>query len=239
MSSRVGILVIGSLYWREEPVRLAWRNTRLRVDCAIKVKAPIHYGRLSKTGTYTMTFAPGVASGTALVVPCKDGHVDLARLKAEGEALWGAEDNSSTTRAISAGWGSVGALFRDLGSARDLAASWRTYFREAGGRPISPVDMDGLLQFSWPERVGGQSLDFDVLLATSNRETGKPTTDQIADAWMEHPGSEEYFFKNVQHGIRTHEDAMIWHRMKGRPEWAQGAAAVFPEAVAILGSEAV
>ena len=76
----------------------------------------------------------------------------------------------------------------------------------------------------------------DVLLATSNRETGTPAPEQIADAWMENAGTEEYFFKNVMSGIRTHEDTMIWSRMESRPDWVQRATVTFPEAVAVLRS---
>lgn len=231
---RIGILVIGSLYWRSERVRVDWRNARLRADHAIKVRAPIHYGRMSRNATYTMTFASVAKTSTALVVPCQSDSINLSQLRAEAEALWGAEINGKTTAAISTNWGCVGALFRDRQDNPGLAAGWSRYFQEAGASSVSPVDEAGLLQIPWPSRVDGQPLDMDVLLATSNRETEIPAPDQIADAWMKHAGTEEYFFKNVMSDIRTQEDAMIWSRMESRPDWVQGAVGRFPEAVAVL-----
>ena len=233
-TTRIGILIIGSLYWRNEQVRVNWRKARLQADHAIKVKVPFHYGRMSKNHTYTMTFASVVNTSTALVVPCQSGSINQSQLIAEAEALWSAEINGSTTRAISTDWGCVGALFRDQLHNPELVASWSRHFQEAGASSVSPVDEAGLLQIPWPKRVDGQPLDVDVLLATSNRETRTPAPEQIADAWMEHAGTEEYFFKNVMSDIRTHEDAMIWRRMESRPEWVQRAAATFPEAVAVL-----
>lgn len=232
--TRIGILIIGSLFWRGGPVRAGWRNAKLQANHAIRVKAPIHYGRMSRNATYTMTLAPAVKSGTALVLPCQSSSIDLPQLKAEAEALWGAEKDGVITRAISADWGCVGALFRDRLQNPELVASWSRYFQEAGAGSVSPVDEAGHLQIPWPERVNGQPLDLDVLLATSNLENGTPTPDQIADAWMEHAGTEEYFFKNVLHGIRTPDDAAIWRRMETRAEWLRQAAAAYPEAVAIL-----
>ena len=177
---RVGILIIGSLFWRDESVRITWRQSRLHSAQAIRVKVPIRYLRKSKNFTFTMTFAPEAFPGTALVVPCQAGVVEPGQLKAEAEALWAAEKN--TTRVedeISESWGCVGALFRNLEQSHDLVSAWSRYFKASQATPITPVNADGLLQLRWPERVDGQALDFDVLLATANQPTGSPTPEAV------------------------------------------------------------
>jgi|SRR3990170_7778359 len=45
---RAGILIIGSLLW-DNCQRDAWRRSRLCVDRAVHVKAPIYYGRRSNS----------------------------------------------------------------------------------------------------------------------------------------------------------------------------------------------
>lgn len=235
--ARIGVLIIGSLFWREEPGREDWRKTRLRVDQAIPVKAPIRYYRKSKSKSFTMVFVPA-ANGTALVVPCQAGPLNAERLKAEAEALWGAEKNGAAAKdTISEPWGCVCALFRDKESCGELREAWSSYFKRSQATPVGPVNSDGLLDVPWPERVDGQPLDFDVLLATSNRPTGAPKAEEIADAWLQNAGSEEYFFKNVRHAIRTPDDTDIWRRMETNPRWLTDVAAKFLEPVATLRGE--
>ena len=235
---KVGILVIGSLYWRNEPARESWRKSRLQTDDRILVKVPIRYGRKSKSGTYTMTFGPESSSGIAIVLPCRERGLSDQQLQLEAEALWGAEVNSAPAKnAIAKEWGCVGALFRDRQRNAQLVAAWTNFFRGSKGTPTGPVDADGLFNLPWPQRVDGRELDFDVLLATSNRETDTPAPNQIAQAWMEHDGAEEYFFENVKHGIRTADDAAIWKRMERGPDWLRRKEPRYPDAIAILCKE--
>ena len=83
---RIGVLIIGSLYWDEKEHRETWRRDRL-VDLgdATRVHVPIRYGRLSrKRGcTYTMVFSRQLDDRswrrTAIILrPCQaaghDGH---------------------------------------------------------------------------------------------------------------------------------------------------------------------
>jgi hypothetical protein len=213
---RIGILIIGSLWWRGQ-LRETWRTSRLSVASAILVRAPIHYGRLSSTNTYTMTFAPSGPLGVALVVPCQaEGEHDA--VIAEADELWGAEDNRPAMRGrIAKGWGSVGALFR-AGTATAVTAAWRTHFLVCGGRPLAAVDRNGLLTIPWPQRVDAQPIECDVLLATTNLETPPVTPERIAEAWIAN-GDGEYFFENVGAGIRTPDDERIWRRMAGEAAW--------------------
>jgi hypothetical protein len=164
-----------------------------------------------------MTFAPTSTAGTALLVPCLiEG--DSTALQIEAEALWGAEDNTGAKRScISTTWGSVGALFRAGTSASDIA-SWSDYFRACGAETIGAIDHNGLLTIPWPERVDGQVLDCDVLLATGNAEKELAAPEDVAAAWIAE-GHEEYFFENVGAGIRTPDDERIWRKMVGELAW--------------------
>ena len=64
-----GILIVGSLLWDER--REGWRRSRLDMESAELVTAPIRYGRQSETrgNTYTMVFSRGCDTGKAMVVP--------------------------------------------------------------------------------------------------------------------------------------------------------------------------
>lgn len=39
-TTRIGIIIIGSLYWRNERVRVDWRKARLQADHAIRFNKP-------------------------------------------------------------------------------------------------------------------------------------------------------------------------------------------------------
>ena len=70
---RMGVLMIGSLYWSCHPVREQWRSERLVKDAIVRVKAPIRYGRRSTLPrSYTMVFSEGLDHaqfGNAIVLP--------------------------------------------------------------------------------------------------------------------------------------------------------------------------
>lgn len=142
----------------------------------------------------------------------------LSCIAAEADALWGAEDDKPTVPGkIAKGWGSVAALFRPGAPAADIAA-WTAYFKQCGGKPLAAVGADGLLTIPWPQRVDGQPLGCDVLLATTNGETPEASPEQVADAWIA-KGDGAYFFENVRAGIRTPDDERIWRRMAANAAW--------------------
>ena len=61
------------------------------------MKVPIRYGRLSRSKTYTMVYAPNTPFGQAKVVPCKNEIASFEDVVAQAAALWAAE----RTRTIS------------------------------------------------------------------------------------------------------------------------------------------
>ena len=235
---RVGILIIGSLFWDER--RELWRRSRLLVGDAKHVRAPMRYGRRAqgRGNTFTMTFGSDGPWGQAVQVPCKANVEDVGGLIEEAEALWQAERLSAQrSRRIGADWGCVGVLFREDPPAGWLE-DWTRNFRANAPSFVRPVDADGMLRILWPERVDGGQPDVDIVLATATRpEATWPTPDVIADAWVDQSGGHEhYFFENVRHGIRTAEDGLIWRTIEHRAQhWLQSAR--YGQAVGILSGE--
>ena len=222
---KVGILIVGSLWWDDTPSRTAWRKSRLAVDRPMPVRAPIRYGRCStnRKHTYTMTFGGDASQGIALVIPCIGPISEAAGLLSEAVELWGAEDNKLVdTKRLGAGWGCVGAVFRPDLRNGELCRNWSVLFRERVKEPVAEVNADGILEITWPASPELQSSGIGALLATATRPAGvRPTPNMMAEAWAD-KGSEEYFFNNVACGIRTADDEAILKRLRElRPEWAE------------------
>lgn len=93
MQLSVGVLVIGSLYWRTDE-RKKWRHKRLCPDRDWQVRVPIRYGRLSKNGAYTMVFAKLSEDqfGQARVMQCQRPVTSPSDLVKEAEWLWSARE---------------------------------------------------------------------------------------------------------------------------------------------------
>lgn len=235
MAWRFGILIAGSLDWRNEPYRVAWRTSRLTSDAGIPVKAPIRYGRLSRNNTYTMVFAPGCPEGRAKVRLCARPVSSIADLVEEAKALWTAERPAGSQplpgRVHSANWGCV-ALLANPGAAgsQQLLDQWAkqvasekderkqsTYAsRHYAVKGLSAVSDRGLLQIPWPARADNNAAlgACDFLIATATRPTPDPSTGDfpaaraIAEAWN-NAGGAEYFRMNREHGFHTFQDNEI------------------------------
>lgn len=226
MPLRAGILVIGSLFWEND--RQEWRDTRLRVDDALDVRAPIRYGKIAKMrgDTYTMVFSRGCTPGQAKVVPCQDEIRTAEDLVLEAEHLWAAERRAARNGRISADWGSVTLLpnphraiprdILDCWAARVHCAKDYGNIRQAPGEG-SLIDEHGILQITWPPLIADNNpVPLDLLLATatqpdlSDDPPRYPTPAMIAERWRnDREDNVRYFRNNVQTGIRTFEDDAI------------------------------
>jgi len=240
---RCGILIIGSLLWDDdtESRRADWRAARLDVGAQVPVRAPIYYGRKSRSrgSTYTMAFRPGDSSAQGVLVPCTEKANKIESLVSEPNALWQAEDANAKPGTLHKSWGCVGALFGPGKAHAKLSADWTTHFQTVKTRCVSIVNANGLLDIGWPNGLDGQPADFDVILATATKPAVEPpTAHAVADAWVSQLGGHEnYFFNNVKHGIRTLDDLAIWRRIEERsPRWIN--AETYKEAIKILQGEA-
>ena len=150
--------MVGSLFWA--PARKDWRSARLVERAAVRVKAPIRYGRRSslRGNTYTMVFSAGLDEsrfGQAIVVPCRKRATEIEHVIDEARYLWAAESNSKRLKGISADWGCVALRpnpHRELPDG--VLRGWKDYvfgisgygqLSRAGGEPEA-VDSGGILK---------------------------------------------------------------------------------------------
>ena len=223
---RIGVLMIGSLYWSKRRHRAQWRHDRLDVAAMQYVNVPIRYGRRSSGWdcSFTMVFSTELGQdqqGRGILVPCRSGD-----LFGEATALWTAESiaGDNPEEKISGGWGCV-ALLQD--SERPIPAGLREQWarrisaepcygklNSAVGEQVA-VDEFGLLNIPWPGSDKGVDLGVDVILATATNPTiveGRyPGVGDIAAAWRVGEGKADgrYFRNNRCHGIETFQDEMI------------------------------
>jgi hypothetical protein len=240
--ARAGVLIIGSLWWDGRFNRKEWRSERLDISSARLVRTRIRYGRLSKgpgrQGTYTMTFSGSAERGTAYAVALRQRIHRFVELDAEVRALAAAEGFENLERWPR--WGVVGLRARDAVApsvSGDIVDLWSGYFsahatasrvQEVHGPGETPqVDARGHLTLEWPQDYeSGDPLDFDLLLATANvpdldgGRYASPT--EIAKSLVNVACRADYFCCNVLSGIRTSEDAEIWHEVEQlSPAWLQ------------------
>lgn len=84
------------------------------------------------------------------------------------------------------------------------------------------VSRDGVLRIAWPHIAGGGPMQLDLLLATANdpritaANPSYPDVQAIADAWNHAGNHVEYFWKNIDHDIRTFQDSEIRDRLNPR-----------------------
>jgi hypothetical protein len=240
---RVGILIIGSLFWDLTKLdRGRWQNERLDMAAKQRVNAQIRYGRWSAggEGQYTMTLSRTAGPGIAYAVPCKKVVSTLADLEAEVRALAVAEglvDYYGAPRWKT--FGAVGVAFRDAGDElvprlveqwgqsfgfrRNLQTTlWETFKRL---EEFPPLSHDGLLTIEWPTGVdSGEPISFDLLLAVATEPTpiGRryASPNEIAESLVNRAGGAEYFRQNVLNGIRTQDDQAIWSALEAKgPLW--------------------
>jgi hypothetical protein len=236
VSLTAGVLIIGSLFWDSEKERPAWRASRLDVAAAQAVTAPIRYGRLSESrgNSYTMVFSRLCPAGQAKLVPCSHRISTVQDLIAEAEHLWTAEQPTAKAHRIASTWGCVALLCNpDRQIPGDLSKGWAEHVgSQIGYGNVSQtmeegalVSPDGLLHINWPRLLeGGAAADVDLLLVTANdpeiaaAAPSYPTPAAIAQAWNRAGKYVEYFWKNIDNGIFTFEDAEIRKLLRRRDE---------------------
>lgn len=226
MPLTVGILIIGSLLWDDR--RSPWRDARLDMASIYTVTVPIRYGRLSgsRGNTYTMVFSRLCESGQAKMVHCSHKVSSLEDLIDEAEALWKAEQPAAAPGRIAVDWGCVTLLCNpERKIPKDILQGWANRVgREPDYGHVSQteeegilVSKDGLLQIVWPRLVeDGVPAQLDLLIATANdaeitaASPSYPEPKTIANAWNAAASRHaEYFWKNLDNGIRTFQDDAI------------------------------
>ena len=225
MPLRVGVLVIGALFWDSGNQRPDWRDSRLDAATAQNATAPIRYGRLSQSwgNSYTMVYSRLCPSGQGKIIPCSRPVWTMQDLIVEAEHLWKAENPRANAHRICARWGCVTLLCNpERAIPTAIVNGWAARVREepdygsilqGEGEGILVDPAEGLLRIDWP-KVGEATADFDLLLATAIKPTldplsGYPSTSLIAEAWNKAGPNVEYFLNNRANGIRTFQDEQI------------------------------
>jgi hypothetical protein len=236
---RLGILIIGSLYWDPSPVRCRWRQNRLNCSDPHKVWVPIRYGKKAETRnySYTMVFAESCSEnaklGIGIVVPARAECCEPEQLIEEAEHLWAAERNSDEKSGIGATWGKVCILKNPKAKvSASILKAWQSRIKTAGkgyatALPISKDEgpvlnaRTGHALFAWPTDVMSKQplAGFDLLLLTANEPTlidsrRYPSAKEIAEAWKT-KGNVNYFYNNRHYGITTFEDEQIVAALQG------------------------
>jgi hypothetical protein len=244
MNLRIGVLIIGSLFWDEAKVRKEWRKSQLEVEKACTATAPIRYGRCSSTwgNTFTMVFSRNCKPGTAKAVPCKGSVSCVEDLIKEAEALWGAEQPAKRfDRKISAPLGCVALLVPSNFDNPEILKGWaKRVSEEKGYGNVGQTKEEGtlvypcgLLNIPWPVLSGcDPPVQFDAFLATATDPNLEgmpldyPGPRTIADAWGEDADDNvRYFRNNRKNFICTFQDTEILDILKkDYPKKAEGVA---------------
>jgi len=238
-------LIIGSLFWHsdESGHRERWRKSRLDLPAAQAVRAPICYGRKSRTwgDAFTMILDTNAGVGQGQLVPCKSAICSFDQFVEEVEWLWSAEANKEPSADFHRRWGCIGALFRQDADAAGIKDEWKVHFETKKPSSLPAIGSDGRLNVSWPCSPQGEPVnDFDIILGTATRPNPvdeRPNAYEIAKGWAKQDkGYERYFFENVRHGIRTQEDLEIWKAINEQdPPWLTAEA--YKPGIEILKSE--
>lgn len=187
--------------------------------------------------------------GTGLLIPCRAPVRSSEELIEEAEALWRAESSDGNTQQpLCATWGAIGALFSN-GTCAELREEWTIHVRGQEYPTLphlrsegSVLDRGGGLAIDWPQTSTGTCVSgLDVILATATRPTlqsGRyPGVARAAGSWaLTGPTEAQYFFNNVEAGIRTFQDQRIWSTLR-KTDGAGRFYEAFPKATEILDGE--
>lgn len=238
MTYRIGIMMIGSLYWDKDGTRVNWRKNRLSKE-EYDIFAPIRYGRLSKKrgSTYTMVFSKLCARksyglGSAKVVTCKNATNNIDDIVQEAELLWAAEQKENkTNNRFWASWGSIGLLCNPTAQFhKDFFLNWsniilnsNSYGNISHCKSEAPVlRKNGFLNLPWPISTQDKNpLPLDIILATATdpvfdpKSNAYPSVRKISEAWRKDTQNNvSYFWENRNHGIQTFQDERIINALK-------------------------
>lgn len=224
-----GVLIIGSLLWDNDEIRVNWRNKHVSLENKIQVSVPIRYGRISsqkRFGTYTMVFSMECMEecklGKGYFVPFLSNPSDFPALKAEGLSLIGAEQDKSelTDGYFHWDWGSIVLCINPKTKARSiiydeaidsLKQYWKTNYRggynpsdyKVDARELPAVSKEGELLIAWPDELD----DYDYLIATATKPkiSTYPTAQEIAKKMVD-SSYYDYFLGNTGNSISTFQD---------------------------------
>lgn len=232
MKFKGGAIIIGSLFWDNEPKRIKWRKLYLEsLENRISLKARIRYGResSSRRNTYTMILSnhPKTELGNAYILPFKEILKNARNLESQAFAMAAAEGLwKKTGTSLNKNWGTVGLLINPkLKESRNLERikeRWTKIYAEYDLNPSDYtiekepeiIDKNGFLKIDWTDEMN----EFDFLIATLTVPRPKSLLNEIVIAEIiNETGYDEYFLNNYKNGIRTFQDEKIINKLNKKP----------------------
>lgn len=239
-----GVLIIGSLLWQDhldndkkDNVRKLWRDRHLLINHKIMVKAPIRYGRLSKSDIYTMTFSnscKATKQGTGFFVPFKKTPLlTFADLMNEAKETSIAEGMKGKLLSKESGTGNVWCSMVLLinpktvttDKKRELIKSWNAKITQEGALDISRfkigrerpcIDKSGQLNLTWFLPVDNRDAEilnsYDIVIATATKPTKYPSIRELSQK-VKADTTRYYFIQNYKHGITTFQDIQVLNKL--------------------------
>ena len=225
-----GVLIIGSLLWDNSEIRKEWRNKNLRpLQEGITVKAPIRYGRISKSRncTYSMVFSNECVEssklGIAKFLGFLNNPVSFDEFWIHCNALIQAERNKAESFAtFNWSWGALGLCINPKTEIHNpkkvelLKENWKTKYSslipsdfqvDSEGLIISG---EGILNVQWMEELD----KYDFFITTLTKPEKKyPSSYKIAERMIINK-DESYFNTTQEYGIKTFQDNEIKLELK-------------------------
>ncbi len=211
-----GLMIIGSLYWDNDPYRLVLREKYLDLDSAKTVEAPIRYGRYSKIRkTYTMVFSSGLSAeeqGKAKLIPIKEKYCNIENIEQVNTAIINAEQKKEAKPSrYNWGWGCLSILLNPKLDDQKISELWDRNF----GNGFNPSDYkvgeeqpvvksNGQLRIPWLDTYN--DYDFIIVTATKPEIEKYPSPDELTEIFKK---DDHYFLGNYESGIRTFQDGDI------------------------------
>lgn len=239
---KVGVLLMGSLYWEPTDIRTTWRSSHLRMDRGRRIPLPIRYGRTSirRYRTYTMVYSPDLQPkqwGKGYFVPLRtDPLSTTGELHEEMREMIRVERNishrdfeklhDSVQITYDWSWGVLGYMLPGGGTDPETTGQIAHHWEENLSQEYSPAKytaewdvpaIDVMGQLTIPPPSGLDSYDLVITVVTRPRvETGDrcyPTPDQIARRMYE-TNCYTYFLQCLRYGITTFQDSEILTLLK-------------------------
>lgn len=223
-----GVLIIGSLLWDQSQRRISWRSRCLEIHNQILVKAPIRYGRISKSRncTFTMIFSSESNKldllGQAVFVPFINNPINHENLDYQCQELMKSErEKNNISSKLDWDWGALAICINPEAlnnhekniQLQEIINNWSKKYSEIFlpddyrlGQETPVINERGFLDLTWPSQL--QNYDFLIATVTKPNVEVYPTAKKIADRIIVNEHS-EYFDKNLEHNITTFQDVEI------------------------------
>ncbi|MEX2477772.1 MAG: hypothetical protein WD357_05015 [Gracilimonas sp.] len=227
ITSKGGVLIIGSLLWDSSDIRKNWRENDLILSEKIQIGLPIRYGRVSQSRscTHSMVYSSACKLenklGLGYLVPFKNISITVEEILRLSKRIIDAEHNKiKNLNRFNWGWGCLGIAFNpalDEDEKIMILDRWKSKYgngfnpkeyRVGNETPI--ITKTGKLLIDWMSQL--DNYDFVIGTATKPQLKEYPSPNKIAERMIVNE-YDEYFRKNRQNLITTFQDDEIENKL--------------------------